>query len=264
MTNNFSNIDQVIVAMQQGYGVQIKQAGIWQATELFKDQKMNILRNVNLNMEIPPDKQWLQELTNADQPWSEIHFQERISGIPSNPGESYKIWPYNNFQANNDPYQDGKIFSHTYMERFWPKLANTKEKGYYIHDGIRYKVGDLNDVISQLKNNSLTRQAYLPIFFPEDTGAVHKQRVPCTLGYLFEIWEGVLEVTYYIRSCDIFRHFRNDVYLTMRLAKHVADATGTSVGRLNMHIANLHLFQNDEYAFNKKERKLLENGKTNR
>lgn len=262
MTNNFTTIEEVIVAMQTGNAVVTKPAGIWQATELFKDESMNILRNVNLNIEIAPHEELNNFIIKPDQPWSEVHFQERISGEPSNPGESYKIWPYNNFKEDKDPYQDGKLFSHTYMERFWPKHCNqetTADQYLMPNMGIRYNYGDLNDVIKQLEDNPLTRQAYLPIFFPEDTGAVHKQRVPCTLGYLFEIWDGVLDVTYYIRSCDIFRHFRNDIYLTMRLAQYVAEKTGITVGKLNMHIANLHLFENDRYAFNKKERKLLEN-----
>ena len=255
----YYKINDVIGSMLEPLSYRIRKAGIWQATELFQDMNMRVLRDVVLQMEIPP-KTYTKEWVKADQPWSEIHFNERISGLPLNPGESYKTWPYNTFKNSDDPFIKGKKFSHTYMERFWPKEANEENKPLAPPIvGIRYDYGDLDDVIKQLKDNPLTRQAYLPIFFPEDTGAVHGERVPCTLGYLFENWDGVLDITYYIRSCDIFRHFRNDIYLAMRLAQHVADETGTSVGKLTMHIANLHLFENDVYAFTKKETKLREN-----
>lgn len=239
------------------YGEKEK-AGIWQATELFKDHNMRVLRNESFSVIIPSCKPCLFT-TGADTKWAEEHFQERISGNPTNPGESYKRWPYNTFKPENDPYTDGEKFSHTYQERFWPKMANVEDKGYYALEGIRYQVGDLNDVIKQLKENPLTRQAYLPIFFPEDTGAVHKQRVPCTLGYYFWIKDGRLWCNYIIRSCDILRHFRNDIYLAARLMQYVGNQVmGKSyrLGKLEFICFNLHVFENDFYVLKKKEQKI--------
>lgn len=232
----------------------IEKAGIWQASELFQDLEMYVLRNVQFSVEIPECISCLRD-TGADLPWAEDHFQERISGIPSNPGETYKYWPYHS-NLDNSEFKDG-VFSHTYQERFWPKKAGN----YIVKDskrkGIRYELGDLNDLIQQLKDNPLTRQAYLPIFFPEDTWAAsNKKRVPCTLGYYFYIERERLHCNYIIRSCDIFRHFRNDVYLTSRLLQHVAKELGIPTGKVNFSIFNLHLFKNDEYAFRKKESRL--------
>ena len=65
--------------------------------------------------------------------------------------------------------------------------------------------GDLDDVVTLLTNDPLTRQAFLPMWFPEDTGVVHGTRVPCSLGYHFMQRDGRLSITYYIRSCDIVR-----------------------------------------------------------
>jgi thymidylate synthase len=114
------------------------------------------------------------------------------------------------------------------------------------HRGIRYQYGDLNDVVEQLRRDESTRQAYLPIFFPEDTGAVHGGRVPCTLGYLFVMRYGFLHCTYYIRSCDFFRHFRDDVYLACRLTLWMTDQLNSGTpGVLNMHIANLHCWKSE-------------------
>ncbi len=226
-------------------------SGIWQANEAFKDEIMLVLRNKELVINCSD-----LDLTKigADLPWAEDHFQERIGGNPTNPGETYKYWPYANFKDGDDPYQDGKLFSHTYQERFWPKHAGDRP---WTH-GIRYSLGDLQDVINQLKENPLTRQAYLPIFFPEDTGAVHKQRVPCTLGYYFWVEEGRLYMNYIIRSCDALRHFRNDVYLTIRLLQYVANKLDLKLGDTFFYIFNFHVFKNDLYALRKKERKICQ------
>lgn len=245
--------DMTFEGVNERNAYKLRKAGLWQATELFADEQMRVLSNVILEVECPQDIDSTKELTKADMPWSEIHFQERVSGLPLNPGESYKIWPYNKFNSIDDPYLRGNKFSHTYMERFWPKA--TKSQGINF-----FEVGDLNDVVQQLIENPLTRQAYLPVFFPEDTGSIHKQRVPCSLGYLFEDWGGVINCTYNIRSCDIFRHFRNDVYLAMRLMQYVSHRVNAKPGTLTMVINNLHLFQNDIYAFKKKELKLFKDG----
>lgn len=244
---------------------EIVKAGIWQASSQFQDEIMYVKRNTQLV--VPVGDIELNRI-GADLNWAEAHFQERISGKPTNPGETYKYWPYAQFKDGNDPYQDGDVFSHTYQERFWPKHAGPKPirkqiekeppkfEGYTPHKGIRYEYGDLDDVINQLKGNPLTRQAWLPIFFPEDTGAVHKQRVPCTLGYYFWVQGGKLHCNYVIRSCDVLRHFRNDIYLTSRLLQYIANCIDCKYGTMNFMCFNLHIFRNDLFALKKKELKL--------
>ncbi len=79
--------------------------------------------------------------------------------------------------------------------------------------GIRYNYGDFGDVIRLLQREPFTRQAFLPMWFPEDTGSVHGERVPCTIGYHFMRRGNYLHIVYYIRSCDYLRHFRDDIYV---------------------------------------------------
>jgi thymidylate synthase len=118
--------------------------------------------------------------------------------------------------------------------------------------GIKYEYGDLSDVVALLSSDPYTRQAYLPIWFPEDTGGGSK-RAPCTLGYHFIMRENKLDITYYIRSCDMLRHFRDDIYLTHRLALWVITQCmarnpkwkEVEPGTFNMHITSLHIFAND-------------------
>lgn len=187
-------------------------------------------------------------------PFADEHFAERVSGVPSNPGEAWRIWPWGN--AADKHRTEGEKFTHTYQERFWPKSA-----GFWPEDrledqrnrGIRYPYGDLNDVVALLHREPLTRQAYLPIWFPEDTGVSHGGRVPCTLGYHFINRHDYLHISYGIRSCDFVRHFRDDCYFTVRLLIWVLerlrerDARWQSVkpGLFRMDIGSFHMFVND-------------------
>lgn len=190
-------------------------------------------------------------------PWADDHFLERVSGQPINPGEEWKNWPYG-LNAQKFLEENGK-FNHNYMERYWPKhagfeeyVAKDGEMTLVPHRGVRYEYGDLNDMVDLMHRDPLTRQAYLPVFFPEDTGGKNG-RVPCTLGYRFIMRNDELDVTYDIRSCDFVRHFRDDIYLTVRLLLWVLDRlrqkderwAKVKPGKFIMNITSLHLFRND-------------------
>lgn len=163
--------------------------------------------------------------------WADEHFEERVGGVPRNPDPSYVRWPW--WRGQNVSKQAGEQFTHTYSERFWPREAGWSAREVpltgFMEDegrrrlekgpmrGIRYDYGDLQDVVNLLVDEPHTRQAYLPIFFPEDTGAVHRGRTPCSLGYHFMLRDNMLCLWYDIRSCDFVRHFRDDIYLAVRL-----------------------------------------------
>lgn len=194
-------------------------------------------------------------------PWAEDHFQERVGGDPLNPGVQWAKWPY---AASADRFRtEGQKFTHTYMERYWPKGAGLEEVNWHkaldtasgLHNvGIRYEYGDLNDVLDLLARDPFGRQAFLPVWFPEDTGVIHGGRVPCTLGYHFMRRENVFYTKYYIRSCDFVRHFRDDIYLTHRLSQWVLERLrNIDPPKWNlpfnmvfsMDIVSLHCFKND-------------------
>jgi len=187
------------------------------------------VEDVDLTFDVPPDMKSLQDIMKPNLPWAEDHFQERVFGQPLNPGEEYKNWPWYN-QGVEDHKLQGK-FSHTYMERYWPDPRS---------------VGNLSDLVDLLINRPYTRQAYLPVWFPEDTGSVGGIRVPCSLGYHFMRRGDKLKVVYYMRSCDWFRYFRDDMYLTARLLQWVAERTLTVPGRMIVHISSLHVFLNEK------------------
>lgn len=220
----------------QGYEIP---AGHWQGTDTLSREIMLEVLNYGFTAPIPQTIGKLEKECSPDLPWADVHFRERISGIPLNPGESYRIWPYNKFSDGNDPYlKDGK-FSHSYMERYW-----SVSEGH----------GNLNDLIDLLRENIHTRQAYMPIWFPEDTGNRGGERVPCSLGYHFYYRGDALNVNYFIRSCDFYRHFHNDIYLTCRLTQYIMGRLSGSmpniyfkVGYITMFITHFHLFKNDKY-----------------
>lgn len=215
------------------YGREVD-TGHWQGVSTAGKPDLVTKELMNLTFEVPMSLSG-DELANdvrPSEPWAENHFQERVSRVPSNPGEQYLNWPWWRGQEGAFTYDDGYSikFTHTYQERFWPKRAPQEiyEK-YAPHDGtnahtirgIRYPYGDLDDLVGLLRREPFTRQATLPIFFPEDTGAVHGGRIPCTLHYHFLRRGDQLNLWYPIRSCDAGRHFRDDLYMAVRLCQWV-------------------------------------------
>lgn len=236
------------------------EVGEWQSQDVSNNPDMisRELRHHRFELYVPASMTKLQELIKPNLPWAEDHFQERVGGKPLNPPPSEQWWPYA-VQGNKEHKADER-FSHTYPERFWPKHAghelahqcelNDRTCVYGPHRGIRYELGDLDDVIDLLRRSPLTRQAFLPVWFPEDTGAIEGQRVPCTLGYHFLLRNGRCDIVYHIRSCDLLRHFTDDVYMACRLLQWVCDQlqlTGITAtpDRLIMNISSLHAFRGD-------------------
>ena len=217
-----------------------------------------------------------REAIKPNLPWADDHFeQERVSGEPINPGTTWKSWPFGHSAAGH--LDEHGQFNHSYAERYWPKRAGQSPGGRltpeYVglfkepegllrglpeHHGIRHPYGDLAGVVRHLVKDPLTRQAYLPVWFPEDTGDAHDGRKPCTLGYHFMLRQSKLHVAYYIRSCDLVRHFRDDIYLTVRLVLWVLGECRkqdrlwrrVSPGDFLMHISSLHCFINDFHNLN--------------
>lgn len=203
----------------------------WQSTK--GDFDTWELFDYNIEFNIPPEDELAQEI-QPNLPWADEHFAERVSGIPYNPPPSHVNWPWN--RNKNQDHMSLGIFSHTYPERIWPPEIR----------GLRYTYGDLNDVVTLLKEDQTTRQAFLPIWYPEDTGAANGNRVPCTLGYLFMQRHGFFHMIYYIRSCDIVRHFQDDIYLSLKLYYWVKNQLPKTLsGKFSMKIASLHCFDSD-------------------
>ena len=235
----------------------------WQGVDISKKAEMAMHELLFYSFMVPIGTHSLkdyQEDIKPNLPWADQHFEkDRISGHPLNPGETWQDWPYA-LKANTFRDERGQ-FNHSYAERYWPRLANCYPEGRLPEDtsaivskhGIRYRYGDLSDLLVLLHADPLTRQAYLPVWFPEDTGQPENGRKPCTLGYHFIMRDNKLHITYYIRSCDFVRHFREDLYLTVRLNLWVLDKLrkmgkeweNVGPGNFIFHCQSLHMFRND-------------------
>lgn len=211
-------------------------------------------------------------------PWAERHFNERVCGWPINPGIEWENWPWN---TSADTHRDGNgKFNHNYMERLWPRFAGlvneptltaadfidreefiSPHTGCVVGDdvndlqanvGIYRELGDLAALVTQLANDPPTRQAVIPLYFPEDTGAAGRK--PCTLLYQFMFRGGRLHMYYPLRSCDFVRHWRDDCYLAVRLLLWVLEQcrairpdiwNNVLPGEYHMHMSSFHIFKND-------------------
>ena len=212
-------------------------------------QKTNVpmheLTHERIMVQVPQNKQLLQEMMQPNLPWAEDHFQERVSGQPLNPPPSNEWWPFAQ-QGNEVHKQDGK-FSHTYPERFWPRYTGDGKANL----GIRFLYGDLDNLVDLLRKNLGTRQAYLPVWFPEDLWAAQAgERVPCTLGYHFLLTlhdkDFKLDIEYHMRSCDFVRFFTDDAYMAARLLQWVCNRVLVEPGDLYMNIGSFHCFVDDK------------------
>ena len=244
----------------------------WQGIDVSKKPDMVAYELLHYAFSVPVRTTALDALRSEVEPnlpWADDHFDERVGGHPLNPGIQWRNWPWGanagKFRIASaslgDPTPD-QIFDHTYAQRYFPKWAGKYPSGILpapaptdkLHRGIYFLYGDLHDVVKELREDPTTRQAILPIFFPEDTGYRPHRRKPCSISYHFMLTPTGLDIFYHLRSCDIIRHFRDDIYLTVRLLLWVLeqlrhqDKRWKSIvpGQFVCYIGNLHCFTNDK------------------
>ena len=245
----------------------------WQGKDVSKDPAATTyeLRNVAFEVDLKGIEDldhWRDDIA-PNLPWADDHFLERVGGEPLNPGIQWAHWPWARSAAN---FKRDR-FNHTYMERLWPKYARRTDDGtlpvtsplgprryppmatrqsWY---GLGWQYGDLWDLVEMLAKEPYTRQAWIPLFFPEDTGVGDGGRKPCTLGYQLIVRDGVAHIWYPLRSCDFVRHWRDDCYLAVRLLLWVIDRcrelepkvwNDIVPGTYAMHCTSLHIFANDK------------------
>lgn len=251
----------------------------WQGVDVSKQPAAQMLELLNVNIHVPAMPRTIEYLANdlvgsVNLPWAENHFLERVGGLPINPGVEWENWP--GAHSAEKFLNPAGQFNHNYMERYWPRIAGLSMKASRTGDefkegysswenhmcqanqvtgpnfGIRHEYGDLMDLVDLLRIDPETRQAYLPIFFPEDTGIGDGGRKPCTLGYHFILRAGEFHVYYPMRSCDFHNHWGDDVYMTVRLAMWILNQlrdreawAGVKLGSFIMHCTSLHMFIND-------------------
>lgn len=105
----------------------------------------------------------------------------------------------------------------------------------------------LQKTIEQLRQNPLSRQAFISIFdgkrkddFQYDT--------PCTLSIGFLIENGKLCMNVFMRSNDIWFGFCNDQYCFSKLQEYVANELQLPIGWYYHHAADMHVYERHYFA----------------
>lgn len=169
-----------------------------------------------------PDNLFIFEGPNA-RTWADAEFKERVDPTSGNPGEAWEI--------RKDVWEefltpDGRM-DYTYSERLNDYTG-------------------LDQAITLLRKDPDTRQAWIPIFWPEDlTVAGGKNRIPCSLGYQLLLRDGKLNLIYIQRSADAVKHWGNDIYLAHRMMKYAAGLLRVGEGTLYHTITSLHSYKRD-------------------
>lgn len=260
-TSNFKDLIGLVHKQFKNEAVHLKPTR-WQGivTTGKPDLEVYELLNHSSTVSLPSESlSYYRRDIGPDLPWADDHFEERVCGYPLNPGLQWSKWRMGK-GADSFRLPDG-TFNHNYMERLWAKYArkvppaelapDTWEPPGSPHKGILYSYGDLGDVVDLLVREPDTRQAYLPMWFPEDTGVVHKDRAPCSLGWHFIVRDNKLHVIYYLRSVDLVNHWKNDLYMAVRLLLWVLDEARAinqdwldiQPGTLTTHITSFHCFR---------------------
>lgn len=242
--------------------------GHWQAKKEVPQTQTREMLNFHAEVPIASSVGAWASYMKPNLPWADEHFAERVGGVPVNPPPSASHWPY--AQKDNADFKSQGAFSHSYPERLWSKWAPIDSGpliGGYGHPpqdhaesqtGIRYPHGDLDDAVALLVNEPFTRQCYIPMWFAEDlhAAAVEHERVPCSLGWHFILRRGKLQCFYPMRSLDLLRYFRDDLYMAGRLCQWMiqkcrieSDENSVwheiSPGALTVHAVSLHIFDAD-------------------
>ena len=170
------------------------------------------------------------------QPWADAEFIERTAPADPagmNPGDAWKlrreVW-------DEFIQPDGK-FGYTYSERL---------NGTFPNEETLEPDSQLNQMLDGIGNDPDSRQLYMSVWHPMDLAYIGgKRRVPCTLGYLFQVRRGKVNITYLQRSADFATHLQNDMYLACRMQHLVAERSGYAVGNYTHWFGSLHVFKKD-------------------
>lgn len=183
-----------------------------------------------------------QDIPGVIQPWADAEFEERVTdpffSVRSEDGEEMSnldgpcfINPGKAWELRPEvwtEYLHGGHMAYTYNELIWNNDQLTK-------------------IMNRLKQDPDSRQLWVSLWNPEKDpnflGGL--SRVPCSLGYAFQVRDGKLNMHYVMRSCDFATHFRNDVYLAIKLLEWVAEKTHYPVGSFTHTIFSLHVYNKD-------------------
>ena len=164
--------------------------------------------------------------------YCQVELKDRISPVPLNPGNSYKV-RMDLWQQLMSRNKEGK-FDYTYSER----IASQSQ---------------LKNVLAALADDPHSRRAMVMIYTPADTRDAQgaSTRIPCSISYQFLIRNNKLMVVYYIRSNDYYKHFPIDVIMTSLMQQYILGELrkgpypDLKLGSLTYFAGSLHAYKSD-------------------
>ena len=209
MKTNFENANEAYEYLQD----RILQYGV-----PFGDTKA--LFNVGFYLNNPSDR----IIKNVERKWSadyaEAEWQWYLSG-------------------DRDINKLGEIYGK--VPAIWKRMANE-------HDLVNSNYGwqwmredQLSKVINILRDEKDTRQAAISIYDGKEM-YMYEHDTPCTYAIQFTIIDGLLCMSVYMRSNDLWYGFCNDQYQFSLLQELVASMLGIEVGWYYHHAHNMHLY----------------------
>ena len=110
--------------------------------------------------------------------------------------------------------------------------------------GYQWKRNNQIEYVAKLiKDNPSTRQAAISIYDGKEHDR-YSSDTPCTYAVQFTVLDNKINMSVYMRSCDLFYGFCNDQYQFSSLQKLMSEMTGYEVGSYYHHAHNLHLYNN--------------------
>ena len=178
------------------------------------------LFNVGFYLENPS----LRQITNLERKWSfdyaEAEWQWYLSG-------------------DRDINKLGEIYGK--IPEIWKRMANE-------HDLVNSNYGwqwmredQLAKVINILRDEKDTRQAAISIYDGKEMH-MYEHDTPCTYAVQFTIIDGLVCMSVYMRSNDLWYGFCNDQYQFSLLQELVASMLGIEIGWYYHHAHNMHLY----------------------
>lgn len=192
------------------------------------------------------------------QPWADAEWIERrdgAQGVPRNPGKAWQLRSedegdnitWEDFLEVDDKPRSTHVSAVDHRGEALKLFSDPKQrhrvKFAYAYPDRLSRYAQVENVISALKNDPMSRQAYVAMWDAEDSLKLGQRRVPCSLGWHFMIRGGQLDIMYFMRSCEFSTHFQNDIYLAMRLQEYIAERVGVPRGNYGHFMSSFHCYK---------------------
>lgn len=108
----------------------------------------------------------------------------------------------------------------------------------------------LAQAITILREDADSRRAVVQLYDPAHDATGHRN-VPCTLGFRFQLRQGLLHMSTTMRSQDVWVGLPYDLFFATVLHELMAGWVGADLGTYHHHVDSLHLYERDLPAASK-------------